>query len=675
MNDPLLASLSSQFTWIDWGVVIGYLAFTTWLGASLAGKQATVRDFFLGGRKLPWYAVSGSIVATEISALTFVSVPFVVFNSGIEGNFKYLQLGVMGSLFARIIVGYVLVPVYYKREIYSPYDYMGNQLGGHVRGMTSVLFSLGGILGQSARVYLTAEVVNVVLRDQLAWLTAQAGLNELAWSLIIIGVVSVAWTLIGGITTVIWTDVILFLVFLLGAFVALGTVAYNLEGGWAEMFRVGWAAKESGAWGKFTFFDFSLSPLRQYTIWTAAIASTWGGLGAYGTDQLLAQRMFCCKDARDARWAIIASTLGQIVTLTVMLVGVGLFAYYKSQPAPEELAEAKAQLVAAGELAADAELPQHPAYPRLYGEAYEVFHVTEPDGKKAEKGDRIFPIFILERVPRGLKGLIIAAIFAAAISSLMGILTALSQVVMSAFYNPLRERYLRSKGITVSLSGDIEALADRGDTSAEDKRSVLVSRLMVLFWGVVLCYMAYVAADVREHYKSILDLGLAMVGYTGGALLAGFALSFLPLKIDGRGFMYSAPLSVVSVFATVWHQGWTHGVCWTFAIILLLVWIWHLMSEAIAVVALDDDRQRQRRALSLVLRDWPQTIILLVGLALLLWLNYYGFWPGKPAEDGSPTYLTIAWPWYAPLGSTIAFVWGYLLARRKIEPDVASAGA
>jgi Na+/proline symporter len=602
MSPTLLAGISAQFTWVDWLIVVGYLAFTTWLGAKMAGRQATIRDFFLGGRKLPWYAVSGSIIATEISALTFISVPWVVFMPG--GNFTYLQLGVIGSFLARIIVGYVLVPAYYQREIYSPYDYMGNQLGGRVRSMTTVLFTVGGMLAQSARVYLTAEVVIVVLNDQLTWLSETLGLNPLAWAIILIALVSVGWTLIGGITTVIWTDVILFLCFLLGAFVALGTAVHNLAGGWGEFFSVGWAARESGIWGKFTFFDFSTSPLRTYTIWTAAIASTWGGLGAYGTDQLLAQRMFCCRNTRDARWAIISSTASQIVTITVMLVGVGLFVYYQANP--------------------------------LRGEAAELV---------ARKGDRVFPVFIVEVIPRGLKGLIIAGVFAAAISSLMGILTALSQTCMSAFYNPLRERHLRRRGLEVSLTGNIEELAEKRESSAEDKRSVLVGRLMVLFWGIVLSLMAYLARVVSEFYPSILDLGLAMAGYVGGALLAGFALSFLPLKIDGRGFMYSGPLSAVCVFALVWHQPWTHVVCWIFTVAFLFVWIWQLSKEP---------------------HDWPKTLVLLAGLALMLWLNYYGYWEVED-DQGKLAVRTIAWPWYAPIGSSVAFIWGYLLARRRGE--------
>ena len=636
MSTGALASISGNFTWVDWLVVFGYLAFTTILGAKLAGRQATIRDFFLGGRKLPWYAVSGSIIATEISALTFVSVPSIVFKIGVEANFKYLQLGLIGSFLARIIVGYVLVPAYYKREIYSPYDYMGNQLGGHVRSMTSVLFSLSGILAQSARVYLTAEVLMVVLHDQLLGMEGATGVPALAWAIFFIGVVSVGWTLIGGITTVIWTDVLLFLVFLAGAFVALATVAYNLEGGIGEMFRIGWEAKDSGPWGKFTFFDFSLSPARQYTIWTAAIASTWGGIGAYGTDQLLAQRMFCCKDKRDARWAIISSTAGQIVTATVMFVGVGLFAYYQQQPTGD---------VAAAVAARDIQC--HPDYPSLCGDAYASY---------LEKSDRIFPIFILERIPTGIKGLIIAGIFAAAISSLMGILTALSQVVMSAFYNPWRERVLRKRGIVVSLSGDIEGLAEKDGASDEDRRSVLVGRLMVLFWGVVLCLMAYLARSVAEHYKSILDLGLAMAGYAGGALLAGFGLAFLPLRIDGRGFMWSGPLSVFCVFALVWHDPWAKIVCWITAAIFLVLWIVLLISGNGA------SGQRERGILPAI----PRTVALLAGLGVMVALSYYAFrYTAGPA--GEPIEQKLAWPWYIPVGSTIAFVWGYLLAYRRAD--------
>ncbi len=563
--DTLAQAVSGHFTLWDWAVLVGYLVVTTVLGGALAGKQATIRDFFLGGRKLPWYAVSGSIIATEISALTFISVPYVVFKP--DGNFTYLQLGVFGSFFARIIVGYVLVPAYYKREIYSPYDYMGNQLGGSVRSVTTALFALGGMLAQSARVYLTAVVLQLILSKQLAGLSASTGISPMTWSIWIIGAVAIAWTVMGGITTVIWTDVILFMVFLSGAFIALGVIAAELPGGLGEILSVGYEA------GKFQFFDFDPSPLKAYTIWTAVIASTWGGLGAYGTDQLLAQRMFCCKGPRQARAAIIASTLGQIITFTVMLVGVGLYVFYQRHP--------------------------------LAGEALTAYN---------EKGDRIFPIFILSVIPTGLTGLIIAGVFAAAISSLDSILAALSQTVMSAFYLPWRKRRLQRAGAPAAVE------------SSEDRRTVLVSRIFVVFWGIVLCLMAQLAAVASEYYPSILDLGLAMAGYAGGALLAGFLLAFLKLGIDGRGYCWSAPLSVFVVFAMVWHQPWTHAVCWGGGGALLATWIWALLKDSPTTP-----------------QDWGKTGFLVTGIALMLLVSYFGYWlapppPGKLLFDASAEY-------------------------------------
>lgn len=626
----MIASFSAQFTWIDWLVVAGYLALTTWIGVVMAGRQATIHDYFLGGRKLPWYAVSGSIIASEISALTFVGVPWVVFQPG--GNLTYLQLGVFGSLLARIAVAYWLVPAFYKREIYSPFDYMHNQLGGHIRPLTTVLFVIKAMLAQSSRIYLASEVIVVVMNDQLVWLASRLGLNELAWAIIIISGVSIAWTFLGGMRTVIWTDVALFACFALGAVVALGTVIAMLPGGLAEMCRVGWDAKDSGfpqyglpakpsgEWGKFTFFDWSLSPTRTYTIWTAMIASTWSGIGSYGLDQTLAQRMFCCKNERDARWAIISSSVSLLVTITVGLAGIGLYVYYQSHP--------------------------------LEGQALELFK---------QNGNRILPIFVVEVVPLGLKGMIIAAIFAAAISTMMGVLTATSQTSLTAFYNPLRERYLRARGIQAKLAGNVEHAEPDATADGEHRLSVLVSRMLVLFWGVALASLSYFMVHIAEFYPSILDLGLAMAGYILGALLAGFLLSFFPLNVDSRGFLFAAPLSCMCVFALIWHQPLTHAVCWGFAAITLVLWFVQLAWER-------RDANRAHPVLPLPV----QTALLLLGLGLMMWLNYHGYWPGEPDKNGNPGFTNIAWPWQVPIGSTIAFVWGWALAS-KARPNQAVA--
>jgi len=185
-------SVAASFHAVDWLVVVGYLALTTWLGHRLKGSQATIHDFFLGGRKLPWPAVSGSIIATEISALTFVGVPGLVYAAG--GDFTYLQWGI-GSVAARFLVGFFLVHRYYAEEIYSPYDYMANRLGNGVGTLTTILFSLGAILGQSVRVLVTATILSSVT------------VLPFNVCIIVIGIFAVVWTLMGGMTTVIWTDV------------------------------------------------------------------------------------------------------------------------------------------------------------------------------------------------------------------------------------------------------------------------------------------------------------------------------------------------------------------------------------------------------------------------------------------------------------------------------------
>lgn len=584
MLDPTLATYG--FTWLDWLVLLGYLTLTTVLGAKLAGKNTTIREFFLGGRKLPWWAVAGSIIATEISAVTFVSVPSVVFKPG--GDLRYFQHALFGALFARIIVALVLVPAYYQREIYSPYDYMGHKLGSAVKKVTTALFSLGGILAQSSRVYLTAVVLEVVLGPAFFAPVQEAlGIDPVVQSIVLIGVIAIVWTLLGGITTVIWTDVILFGVFFVGALAALGCVVWNLDGGFAELFRVGWDA------GKFRVLDFDTDPTKTYTVIAAAFGTTLGNIGIFGTDQLMAQRVFCCKNARDAQKAMIASWLGNAVTLTVMLVGIALYAYYDKHP--------------------------------MTGDTLASYQANH---------ERIFPIFIVQVIPPGLTGLIIAGIFAAAISSLDSILAALAQTSLSAIWQPLRRRKL-------GLGPDEPFPPD------EDSRQVAVGRWFIVVAGVVLCAAAIGMIEVAKHYASILDLALAMAGYTSGALLAGFLLAFLPqVKVDGFGFCFSAPLSAVFVYALVWHNPAGRWVASALGLAAILVYAWCW--------------SRGVRGASLGKIGW-----LVVAVLLILVVNRFGTFSRIDPETLKLVEKSIAFPYQAPLGAAFAFVFALLLGRPR----------
>lgn len=577
------ASNLGGFTWIDWTVVVAFLVFATWVGERKSGRPKDVRDFFLGGRRLPWYAVAASIIATEISAVTLVALPAVVFRTG--GDLTYLQLGVIGSFIARWLVAAFLVPAYFEREIFSPYDYMGERLGGRVRGMTTVLFAIGGVLAQAARVYLVAVVLQVILADELGSLELRTGVPPLVAAVAAIGVVSVLWTWMGGIATVIWTDAILFLVFLAAIAIMLVTIASGVDGGAAAVAQAGAEA------GKLRFWNLDPSPAASYTVWTAIFAVSWGSVGAYGTDQLMVQRLLCCRGVREARRAIMASYGSMLVTVLVGCVGLGLHAWYQQYP--------------------------------LDGRALELF-TADPD--------RILTIFILQAIPVGLKGLIIAGVFAAAISSLDSILAALSQTVLSAFWLPRHPQ-------------------------ADPRRALQVSRVLILIFGVLLCTLAVFAEQVERAYPSILDLALAMAGYTQGALLAGFLLAFLRLNVDGSGFMWSAPLSLMAVFAVAWSselvlaevslaQAAEQWAFWTLVVAagcLALAWLrWRLIPEW-------GRAGGPARALR-------HSLLLLAGVGLVLFTVTRG--------------VQIAWPWYVPVGCATAFSLGYFLAlpARASEP-------
>ncbi|MEM8781954.1 MAG: hypothetical protein AAGE65_03770 [Planctomycetota bacterium] len=650
--NPTLAT----FTGIDWAVLVGYMAFVSVLGVWLAGKQKDMQDFFRGGDKLPWYAVSASLIATTISAVTFVGVPAVAF----AGDMTYLQLGVIAGLISRVFITFVLVPAYYEKRVYSPYDYMGDKLGGGAKGVTTALFTLGGLLAQSARVYLTALVLTLVMADQLAWVEDAVGLSPLATSIILIGIIAVAWTMLGGIATVVWTDALLFLVFVTGGVAALWVILSELPGGWSQFVEVGSAAE------KFTVFniDQAFSLVEPYTLAAAGFAVVVGNIGVYGTDQLLAQRIFCCKDRRNAQYAMMSSYLAELVTTLMLLVGVGLFVFYTAFP--ERLSGAFAARV-------------------------------------AEENDKIFPAFILEQMPVGVTGLVIAGIFAAAISSLTSILAALAQTTISSVYLPARARKL---GVDEATE---EALAEHDPR--EGKRIVNVSRAWIVFWGVALCLAAFVVDAFKDATGvPILDLALALASYIVGGLFAAFLLAWLPVNVNGRGLVWAAPLGVLAVFACRFHEDWALVACGVGVAALVVMWV----ARALAAEATGPGVRTKRL--------W-NTGWLVLGAAGVMAIQQFGYFhaydgenvvmvypdmvddagervldpeaepvmlthpitdeallgeDGRPLrasdakqvalkdlEAGEPKKVSIAWPWYAPIGGGFALLFGWLLADRR----------
>jgi len=444
-------------TW-DWIIVGAYIVGTTLVGHHLKGKQHSTRDFFLGGRSLPWYAVTASTIATTISAVTFIGVPALVY--AVDGNFVYLQLAI-GGIIARILVARFLVPLYYEKEFYSPYEYMADRLGPVVGRITAGLFFLGGILGQGVRVYATALVLELIT----GW--------SLTESIVLIALFSILWTWMGGIAAVIWTDFVQFFILIAGGFAALVFVAGALPDGWTTLTLVG------EQYDKFRFFDFSTDPRVAFTFWAALIAMPFQNVAVYGTDHLFVQRLLCCKSQQEAQKAVLWSTLGELVPVLMLTVGAGLFAFYQFQELPLGLA-----------------------------------------AQVAERGDRIFPAFIITEIPTGLKGLLIAGILSAAISSLDSILAALSQISLTMFYKP----FIRP--------------------NADEPHLLKVSRLFVIFWGAVLALMAW---QFSATELDIVTLAFSMTTYTWGPMLGLFLLSMLAVRYRVSGVGWSVIASIIVV--------------------------------------------------------------------------------------------------------------------------------
>ena len=361
--------------WIDWAVLVVYVVGTSWLADHLAGRRQTIRDFFLGGRKLPWWAVSGSIVASEVSGVTFVAIPAIAFAEG--GNFTYMMLAI-GSIVARFLIGYFLIPAFYRHEVYSPYELMGLRLGPGVTRAASVLFLIGVVLGQGARLFLAAIVLDTI---------TPIGIMP---AILLLSVIGIAWTWIGGITSVVWTDVVQFVMIVLAAVAAIVAVVVTVPGGVHGIVEAGRTA------GKFRVFDFSTDPRAEFTFWCGLFGFTFLTLGSHGTDQTMAQRFFCCRTPQEARKAVLWSSVAMLLPLMMLTVGVGLYAYYQQVPM-----------------------------------------TTAESAKIATRPDYIFPLFILKAMPVGIKGLFFASIFSAATQT--AAISAMAQTALG-FYRELRTR-------------------------------------------------------------------------------------------------------------------------------------------------------------------------------------------------------------------------------------------
>ena len=380
MADPA-AALPPSFASLDWLVLLGYLALLVITGLIFTRKQSSTDDYFLAGRRMPAWAVAASILATALSAATFIGGPQFAYDQ----NLTYLGANV-ASLMAIFFVAFIIVPACYKRNLTTVYELLDQRFGRTTRRAAGVMYMLGRTLAIGARGYIGALPASLIIWGDLDH-------NHIALCVVVLTTAGVLYTVVGGIGTVIWTDFIQMCVFLFAAAAALYLLFRAIPAPAADIT----AALSSDA--KLTLVDFSLDLSRPFTFLSVLLALTLFSLGSYGTDQDMVQRMLTCKSAiAGARSAILGAAVGIPVTLLFLVIGLLLYVFFQR--------------------------------PDLMGSAAPAYEIT--DSRK------IFLSFILREMPAGLSGLMIAGLFAAGLSSVNSTLNAMSATLIEDFYKPLR---------------------------------------------------------------------------------------------------------------------------------------------------------------------------------------------------------------------------------------------
>ena len=375
-----------HFSIIDTIIVVIYMITTAAVGAWIGRRQKNTTDYFLAGRTIPWYAVTFSIVATETSVLTFISIPAISY----DGNLTFIQI-CFGYIIGRILVALLLLPAYYRGEVNTAYHFLGQRFGQKMRNTASTTFIVTRLLADGVRLFATAIPLAIIIRSSGLF----SGLTDSQFyvvAILIIGIFTMIYTYIGGIRSVIWMDVVQMFIYLGGAILA-GIIIYqNLPEGLNTLLNFPEISPKMEWFSSGLDLSFKQFIQEPYTFFTAVIAGAIFSLASHGTDQIIVQRSLTCKDLKTSQRAIIWS--GIVVLLQFLLflfIGLMLYVFYN-------------------------------------GATYQQLGLTRSDG--------IFPKFIIEEMPVGISGLIISALLAAAMSTLASSLSSLASATILDIYAP-----------------------------------------------------------------------------------------------------------------------------------------------------------------------------------------------------------------------------------------------
>jgi solute:Na+ symporter, SSS family len=474
---------------LDLVIIFGYLIGITLFGIFYSGKQETTKDYFVGDRNVPWWAIAASIVATETSTITFISVPGIAFAK--NGNFEFLQL-VFGYMLGRVVISLLFIPMYFKGELFTVYQLLGERFGSKVKMLASALFVIMRNIADGIRLLLTAIVLAAVY---VAFVPDANPNTIIVLSIILLGVVMIIFTFYGGMEAVIWVEVVQLGIYIGGAIAAAVVILNQVDGGMSKVLELG------SEFNKFQVFDFTLNFTKTYTFWGGLIGGCFLTMSTHGTDQYLVQRYLCTDKPSSASFALLSSgavVLGQFIGF--LFIGVLLFAYYQpfNDPLYSQVTEACSKLF-------PDQIARCLAEPDFAKSATNVFPFTG--------GDKVFPDFITKYMPSGLSGLVVAAIFAAALSSS---LNSIAATAINDLYKPFAK--------------------DKSDKNLLRKASILT-----VIVGVV---QIAVAIAVKDAGSSALSQALAIAGLINGPILGVFLVGTFIKKANQTCALIAMLLSI-----------------------------------------------------------------------------------------------------------------------------------
>ena len=469
-----------MLTIVDYAVIAIYFIVITLFGIKAGGRQTTQKDFFLGGKNIPWWVICFSIVATETSTLTVIGVPAIAYS----GTFTFLQIA-FGYLIGRILVSFVFLPHYYGQSLTTAYAFLGNRFGPKSQVISSITFLITRLLADGVRLFATAIPIKIILQA--------AGLDVSYFAVIsVIGLLTIIYTSIGGLKAVVWMDFVQMIVYVLGAVIAIGVLLYNIDG---SVYDIAYNA------GKLQLIDFeigrSISDVitSPYVLFTSIVGGAVFTMASHGTDQLIVQRLLACKNLSESRKALIGSGFLIVIQFSLFLtLGALLWIYYGGATIAE---------------------------------------------MGLTRVDEVYPRFIIEGLPVGISGLIMAGIIAAAMSTLSSSLNALAS----------------------STLGDIISLLLNKPFG--EKKQLWLARTFTLIWGGIFVVFASL---FQNQQNPVVELGLAIATFTYGGLLGIFILGLINQRVGDLGASISLISTVLIMTLVIFGVKYSEVFGWFFSL-------------------------------------------------------------------------------------------------------------